>query len=326
MDFNIPTPQQIPFGLRALMTVARADGELAEPEAAVIRAAQLTFGNDQPVDRIETIEPAALAEAITDPRLRFQLFGGLVVMAMADGEVNDAEANIVARFAAALSIEDAAVANLKRIAKGQLRRARLDILRRQWAPRKIAEMARKDGVGVYFQAALSLLNIKDDPETIMKYQALGEMPQGSLGRAYFDYMVSNDFAFPGTKGAPPEAMLFHDLTHVLSGYGTEPEEEILVATFSAGYSSTEVVDWLVFVLSQFQLGLQTAPNVPPEKLAMNPVRLIAALRRGAAMNTDLNEGWDPWPVLAEPLDVVRKRLNILPESQFLPDSERRPDP
>ena len=126
-------------------------------------------------------------------------------------------------------------------------------------------------------------------------------------------MIDNDFSFPGERGAPPEAMLFHDLTHILSGYGTTPEEEILAATFSAGYSSTEVTNWIVFVLCQFQLGLQTAPDVPPERLKMNPERMIVALRRGAGMNIDLNEGWDPWPVLAEPVEELRRRYNIVPE-------------
>lgn len=109
MNFELPTPTQLPFGLRALMTVARADGDLAEPEAAVLVAAQQTFGSDLPLDSIDTIAPAELADAIPEPGIRFQLFGALVVMAMADGEVNDVEAEVVARFAEALAIEDAAV-------------------------------------------------------------------------------------------------------------------------------------------------------------------------------------------------------------------------
>ena len=318
MKFETPSPQQLPFGLRALHTVALVDGALSPEEAAVIAAAQRLFGHQGEIDGLAPVTPAELAAAIEPPALRHQLFGGLVVMSMADGEVTPSEADLVGAFAEALEVKDAAVANLQRIAKGQLRRARLDILRRHWAPRKAREMAAERGPHIVGEALLGLLNVKSFPEVTMRYQALGEHPPGSLGRAYFDYMIQNDFAFPGEKGAPPEAMLFHDLTHVLSGYGTTPEEEILAATFSAGYSNTEVINWLVFVLSQFQLGLPTAPNVPPERLKLNPDRFLAALRRGAAMNIDINEGWDPWPVLGEPVEELRRRYNILPEASFLP--------
>lgn len=327
MELVIPTPSQFAHGLRALKTLALVDGDLAAEEVSVLAAAQQSFGDEQPVDTIAAITPAELAAEIDQPAVRYQLFGGLVVMAMSDGEVNEREARLVADFAQALDIDDAAVQNLERFAKGHYLRARLDIARRQWAPRKLREMARRDGVGTYYKAVLGMLRLREDPELLMRYQALGEYPAGSLGRAYFDYMVENGFAFPGERGAPIDVATFHDFTHVLSGYGTTPEEEILVATFSAGYSNREVVNWLVFVLAQFQLGLQIAPNVPPARLKLDARRLITAFRRGAAMNVDLNEGWDPWPVLGEPVEALRARYNILSEADFLPhatNASRRP--
>lgn len=323
MELVVPTPTQFAYGVRALKTLALVDGDLAAEEVSVILAAQQTFGEERPVDTIETITPEKLAAGIDSAAVRYQLFGGLVVMAMCDGEVNESEARLVADFAQALAIEDAAVQNLERFAKGHYLRARLDIARRQWAPRKLREMARRDGVGTYYKAVLGMLRLREDPELCMRYQGLGDQPAGSLGRAYFDYMVENGFAFPGERGAPIDVATFHDFTHILSGYGTTPEEEILVATFSAGYSNREVVNWLVFVLAQFQLGLQIAPNVPPERLKLDARRLIAAFRRGAAMNLDLNEGWDPWLVLHEPVETLRARYNILPESDFLPDATNR---
>lgn len=316
MEFVLPTAHELHHGLRALKTVALADGELHPAERDVMGAAQRMFGHDGDLDALEPITPAELAAAVEAPATRFQLLGGLVVTTMADGDVNEAEAAAVAAFAAALGIEDSAVNNLRRLSKGHHRRARLDILRRQWAVRKIRAMAEEQGVGVYYRALLGMLRLRDDPETIARYRAWEAHPPGSLGRAYFDYLVENGFSFPGEKGAPPEAMLFHDLTHILSGYGTTPDQEILVAAFSAGYSSVEVLNWFVFVLSQFQLGLQTAPNVEPATMALDPARMLLAYRRGAAMRIDLNDGWDYWPVVGEPIEALRDRYNILPESHF----------
>lgn len=177
-------------------------------------------------------------------------------------------------------------------------------------------MAGEQGVGVYFKAILGMLRVREDPETVARFRAFERFPAGSLGRGYFDYMVENGFSWPGEKGAPPEAMLFHDLTHVLSGYRTTPGEEILAATFSAGYSTREVHNWFMFVLSQFQLGVQLAPGVRPAVMQLDPRRLIIAYRRGAAVRLDLNEGWDPWPLLDRPVEDVRAELNVLPESHF----------
>jgi hypothetical protein len=318
MDFVMPNPVQLGFGLRALKTLALVDGAIDPAEAGVIEAAQRMFGGHDPLEALAPLEPAELAAGIPEPGVRFQVFGALVLMAMADGEVNEAEAALIARFAAALGIEDPAVANLHRLATGHLRRARLDILRRQWAALKLNELAAHDGAGVYWKAAMGMLGLREDRELIARYRGLAERPAGSLGRAYFDYMTANGFAFPGEKGAPPEVMVFHDVTHILSGYHTTPEEEILAAAFTAGYITREVIDMMVFVLSQFQLGLQTAPKVKPERMKLDPLRTIAAFRRGCAVNLNFNEGWDYWPVLDEPVEALRVRYNVLPEADFLP--------
>lgn len=316
MEFVIPTTEELGYGLRALKTIALSDGELHEAEREVLAAAQSVFGDARPLDSLEPITPAELARGIASPAVRRQLLGGMIVTCMADGEIGREEAAQVAAFARALGVDDSSIANLERIAKGQILRAKLDILRRQWAVRKIRAMAGEQGVGVYFKAILGMLRVREDPETVARFRAFERFPAGSLGRGYFDYMVGNGFSFPGEKGAPPEAMLFHDLTHVLSGYRTTPGEEILAATFSAGYSTREVHNWFMFVLSQFQLGVQLAPGVRPAVMQLDPRRLIIAYRRGAAVRLDLNEGWDPWPLLDRPVEDVRAELNVLPESHF----------
>lgn len=238
-------------------------------------------------------------------------------MAMASGEVTPAGAEAVATFAAGLDVDTSATANLTRLAESHYLRARLDILRRQWAPKKLGELAELDGFGVIPKAIMTVVGATDS-DLSARYIELGKLDPGTLGRSYFDYMIRNDIPFPGERGSPPEVILFHDMTHILSGYDTTPAEEILVASFSAGYSNYEVHNWLVFVLSQFHLGLQIAPNVPPARLMMDPERLLIAVRRGAAMNIDINEGWEYWDVIDEQVDVLRRRYNILPESAFAP--------
>ncbi len=326
MEFVAPTPHEHAHGLRALLTVALAsagilaDGDrqdLSEHARSVLRASHslLGPGGELDIDALATISAAELAAAVLRPELRFQLVGALVIMAMASGEVTPAGADAVATFATALDVDSSAIANITRLAEAQFLRARIDILRRQWAPKKLGELAARDGFGVIPKAIMTIAGATD-PALSSRYIELGKCEPGTLGRAYFDYMIRNDLAFPGERGSPPEVILFHDMTHVLSGYDTTPAEEILAASFSAGYSGYEIHNWFVFVLSQFQLGLQTAPKVPPSRLMMDPERLIIAVRRGAAMNIDINDDWDYWEVIDEQVDVLRQRYNILPESAF----------
>ncbi len=320
MQFTVPTPHEWIHGARALVTIARTGGELSDAGRSVLRAGHriLSPSSKLDIDALAPISAPELAAAELRPALRPQLLGAMVVMSMADGEVQPAAAELIAEYAGALEIESSAIANLARLAKGHYRRARLDTLRRQWAPKKLRELASEEGFSVIPKAILTILGGAVDPALSARYIELGKLADGTLGRSYFDYMIRNELPFPGEAGSPPEVILFHDMTHILSGYDTTPEEEILAASFSAGYSTYEVHNWFVFVLSQFQLGLQTAPGVPPARMMMDPERLLIAVRRGAAMNINLNEDWDYWEVIEEPVDALRERYNILPESAFAP--------
>lgn len=322
MEFLTPNPAQLHAGLRAMKTVAEVDAPLNLQELALLEAIARAFGGAGaggveelagPIAELPSIEPAELAERISDPQLRWQLTGGLVVMTLADGDLEQSESTIVSRFAAGLGVEDPAIRNLERVAKGWRQLARFDILRRQWAPRKIKAVAAEKGAGVYWAAIRGLMRNYIDEEVSARYRALADKPAGSLGRAYADYVEHNDFSVPGERGSPPEVIVFHDMTHILSGYDTSPSEEILVAAFSAGYSEAEPFNWLMFVLLQFQLGIQTAPGVEPEFDMLNPARLLEAISRGAAMNLDLNVGWDYWSVIDEDVETLRARYGIQPE-------------
>ncbi len=151
-----------------------------------------------------------------------------------------------------------------------------------------------------------------------RYQALEQYTPGSLGRSYWEYCRKNGFALPGEKGGAPELILFHDCAHVLSGYGTTPEEEVQIACFSAGFQRRDPFTFVFFVLLQFHMGIRMTPITKAHTNFFNPEKAMIALRRGAAMNMDLNNGWDYWPVMGEQVEELRKRYNILPSETFGP--------
>ena len=157
----------------------------------------------------------------------------------------------------------------------------------------------------------------ENAELARRYQALEQYPSGSLGRSYSEYCRKNGFPLPGEKGGAAEQVLFHDCAHVLSGYGTTPDEEVQVACFSAGFQRRDPWTFVFFVLLQFHVGVRLTPITEARTGFFDPVKAMIAIRRGAAMTVDLNNGWEYWPVMGEQVDELRKRYNILPIEAFL---------
>jgi hypothetical protein len=98
-----------------------------------------------------------------------------------------------------------------------------------------------------------------------------------------------------------------------SGYGTEPAEEICVTAFHAGYRREEPFTFLLFSMMQFNMSIAMTPIAPGSSHNFDAPRVLAALQRGAHMNTDLTDGnWDYWSDLALPLETVRARYRVPP--------------
>ena len=295
-----------------MKTVALVDGALDPSELAMLRAGQELSGAECALDSLETIEPAELAAVITDPAVRQQLVRALVIMSLVDQEADRGEVACIEAFARALAVETNTIPTIRKLSKGYNRLVRLDIIRRFWAVDKIREKVREGGLGELWKTVLAALRRYEDPALAERYRALGSLPSGTLGRAYHDAMREDGFPLPGEQGAAPETITYHDMAHVLGGYGTTPDEEVLVASFSAGFRQRNPMTFVLFVICQFHLGLQTAPGVPPERGYFDPRTALSAIRRGADMNIDLSDGWEYWDVIDRPLEELRARYNIQP--------------
>jgi ubiquinone biosynthesis protein Coq4 len=106
--------------------------------------------------------------------------------------------------------------------------------------------------------------------------------------------------------------VFHDLGHVLAGYGTDPEGEIQQAAFQSGFVRNDGFAFLFFGIVQFHLGVKLTPIADPEVGFFDVDKVMTALARGAACKIDLSDQWDFWPYMARPLDEVRAALGIPP--------------
>lgn len=314
MKLYQPSPELVPFGLRAMKMVACADGALTDDERRLLATAQATFGTSLDLDALPPIEPEELAAALTDPAGRRQIIRGMMVLSLIDGEASPAEAALVERFAKALGVESANLTALRHLADKHLLRARFDIARRFFAREKVLEFTAEKGVGWLARTLAAMAGLREDREIAGRYRALEHAPAGSLGRAYFDFIKENHFTFPGEKGSPPEVIALHDLTHVLAGYATDPEGELQVLAFHTGCrrDDHDPFSFILFGIAEFHLGLAMSPVAAATKGKLDPELMFKALKRGSACTIDPTEGWDPWPVMHEQLSTLRERYGIAP--------------
>jgi len=312
-----PPPELVPFGLAAMKSVALAAGEVRPGARRLIDAAQVLFLHTTvDFDALEPLEPARFAEmfASVPASLRDQLVRGMCVLSVVDGVPDPRVTARVRAFARAAGVDEPALRPLERFAEGQRLLGMIDFFRRSHI-RGIVRGAMENGVLAGAKAMLGLRGLLEDPLVSAPFRALADLPAGTLGRALFEHYRSNGFAFPGEKGGFPEAGVYHDIAHVLGGYGTDPLGELQVAGFIAGFRKEDPVYVALLPLLVFVAQINVTPiphDVEPDLFAKPGVaeKYVLALEHGGRVPFDLSEGWDFWPYLPMPLGEARARLGL----------------
>lgn len=293
MELPTPPPEVARVGLRALKMVALADGAFHDLERRLLESAQthiLKTAFD--LDALEPISPEELAEGLPE-FFRERVLNAGVMVALIDGEASEAESELLGRYAKAFGMKSQALVDVQRLATNHLRIARVDILRRSFIGQRVRGYLAEEGIRGFASMLRFALGKTHEP-TAKRYQALGELAPGTLGHGYFTFIRENGFSLPGEKDGPPEPILFHDCLHVLTGYGTSPLEETQIASFQAGMARQGPIFGMMFMLAQFQLGVQITPVAEGQKLVADPELVMRALVRGSQVERDLTGDWNPW--------------------------------
>lgn len=317
MQLLRPAPDQALLGLRAMTMVARADGEMSLAARNLLMATQRQLlRTDHDLDALAPIEPAALAAGFTDPGLREQFVGGMQVMSLTDGPATPTRLAVVQRFADALGVRQASLHDLHLLAQRRTLLFRLDFLRRGHLVDMLRQQYEDSGLLGSIKALLGLRGWLADPALAARYHALAKLPADSLGHALFHHYHDHGFAFPGERHGFPEAGVYHDLAHVISGYGTDPLGELQVGAFIAGFKRESPFYVLLFVMLTFSAGVNVTPLPQPHMTGILATpgladQVFVALARGGQLNTDLTDHWDYGPLLPLPLAEVRQRLGLV---------------
>jgi hypothetical protein len=309
------TAQQALLILGAMRNVATAQG--AEPLTDADRAAlaathhylfQATDDLD-PLQLPDTI-PVVLHAALEDPRLADHATQLLTVMALVDGTIDTGKITVVQSYAGALGITGDYVEQLAELGQRNL----------QWV---VADAQRKNVLSVSGQRLEGSLDDwihpyargRADAALASRYRSLGNLDLGTHGRAFFDFYQAYRFAFPGEPDGLIEVFASrHDSTHVLSGYDTSPQGELLVSAFTAGMHPEEPMSGHILpVIISWHLGLQVTKLAGSYTGALDPEKFFVAWERGAEVSTDVfDPSWDFWAATSRPLDELRTDYDVPP--------------
>ena len=134
------------------------------------------------LNTLKPLTPEAVAEQITDSIWRERILRGMTVVALMDGQLSEERLAYLRRAAAALGVGEAVVNTYANLVHERMHLVRLDMARRR------------------LEAAMQLARYvlkQSDPALAARYRALGDLPEGTLGHAYIQFITSNGFSVPG---------------------------------------------------------------------------------------------------------------------------------
>jgi hypothetical protein len=308
MDLKVFAPEELSVVLRALgnVAVAGAGGRFTQAERALVEGVARIHDVEIAADALEPISFDEVARVVVDPHRRKRAVQLAIVMALVEGTPSTDAEGAVRELSSALGLDEEGLAVLRELTQGRALMARFDMFRR------VGRFVRsRPGFPGIATMALSISGLGGKDEAMAaRYHALGGCDPGTLGRAFHDHFTDNAFKFPGERGGL--SMIFHDLGHVLAGYGTDPQSEIQQAAFQAGFARGDGFSFLLFGIFQFHLGLRITPVAKGYRGLFDVPLVLAALHRGASCKADLSAGYDLFANKDRPLEEVRAELGIPP--------------
>jgi hypothetical protein len=325
MNIAVFSTQELPLVLQILTTVAATPRTLTPLEYQFLQVVNQLHQSSCVVEDLSAIAPSEIAKTITDSYRRKRLLQMAMVMTMVDSDITPSQQKTLRSLAEVFCVNEQELRVLHKSASRSKQLVHIDMMRQLMSKLMDAayQVSIPDCVNRIPYSVIQVMrevfnlnehyyNSGEDPEIAWKYRQLGLLPEGTLGRIYWEYCTQRRFSFPGEVGGIPESLVFHDFGHILSGYDTNPEGEIQQAAFQAGFMSDDGFIFLLFAILHFQWKIQMTPMTDAGVELLNIPQVIHALERGLVCKVDLSDNWNFWEVVDVTLEELRDRYGIPP--------------
>ena len=151
--------------------------------------------------------------------------------------------------------------------------------------------------------------------------SLAELPAGTLGRAYYDFMAAENLSAEGLVEAsrivrPPasdDLTLFrergremHDLLHVVTGYGRDPLGEACLVAFT--YAQNRLKGLAVIAVFAARRIARSRPGQPVRRA------VFEGYRHGRSAGWLPGADWEA--LLAQPVEAIRSQFAVKPPTYY----------
>jgi hypothetical protein len=290
-----------------------ADPRSGRGDGVVVAAGRLLFRPAVDVDlsTLPRIEPRDLARAVgPDSDLAEHAAALIACASLGDGQIDPERLRKVVEYAHAMHVHEGRVRDMLQVARGHLAWAMADMTRRNrstfpgWASPDdtLASM-------LPYEAQTDA-----DKRLAARFLALEELPKSSCGHQFWAHFRRHGFGFPGEKDAFTGLFAVpHDGLHVLSGYSTSIQGELLVSTFTGAMHRRDTLRAHILpVIFEWHVG-QEVSGIGAQQGALDPIKFLISWQRGESTTTDvLSPDWDFWAVVEGELDELRAEYGIPP--------------
>jgi hypothetical protein len=335
MPLSLASEHQADVVARAASTVVTIGGTVplsAADRRGITSAMATVFGDtsERDLDKLAPVSSGEVVRVVEDEELRLNVVRVLAVLALLDGMVEHGKIELVLDFATALHVHAEFVDALHQLHMNHARWVGYDMIR--------ANVFTIPGVPWLpddpYTPFLPYGGEGTDPVLSERYERLGSLSAASFGRTFYDHYKGNGYAFPGNPEGMVEAWATaHDCLHILSGYSTSAQGELLVAAFTGGALDPSIdfmESHIVPTILIYHLGIDInkglnagdrdrmdadptwADNYDGNvHLGLDAEKLWVAWERGRAMTENVYSGhWDFWAHVGTPLAELRDRWGI----------------
>jgi hypothetical protein len=165
-----------------------------------------------------------------------------------------------------------------------------------------------------------------DPALAERYHGLARLPSGTLGRAFWKKCQQSGYGFPGEPNGMNEAFTTrHDCTHILSGYDTTAEGELLASIFTLSMHPLMLAEARI-LLSMFDwdLGRRISEVTASVIDALDPREVWHAWARGGAAKDIFAPEWRFWDCAGTKVADLQTMYGIKRRGRWISSSRLGP--